>query len=266
MNPRFQIPSRAVLADGTYDVIRGMLLNHTITPGERIVIDSLARDLDVSQTPIRESLARLEADGLVVKQALRGYAATPLLTSTEVDDLFQFRLLLEPWSAERAASQLDADGEAALESELGSVINAGVLDDSRNLDEAYELMSAHDSRFHGLIATLSGSPMVSDAFDRTHCHLHLLRLYRAGQARIAEAREDSGAVSDLFGMYYQPSNGFLAFAEHRAIAAAIADGDSERARALMAAHIQSSRDRFSTILSTLEHLPSGGADREERSR
>src|SRR4051812_43251817 len=83
-------PSRSVLSDETYDALRIMLLDHTIPPGQRINIDSIARELDVSQTPVREALARLEADDLVVKQPLRGYSATELLTSDQIDDLFQF--------------------------------------------------------------------------------------------------------------------------------------------------------------------------------
>ncbi len=65
---------RTVLSDETYSRIREMLLTHEIAPGERINIDALARDLDVSQTPVREALARLESDDLVIKEPLRGYA------------------------------------------------------------------------------------------------------------------------------------------------------------------------------------------------
>ena len=48
-------PRRLVLADGTYDAIRAMILDHEISPGEHVGIDELARDLGVSQTPVREA-------------------------------------------------------------------------------------------------------------------------------------------------------------------------------------------------------------------
>ena len=88
-------PRRLVLADGTYDAIKAMILDHEISPGEHVGIDELARDLSVSQTPVREALARLEADGLVTKIPLRGYEATDLLSVQEVDELFQFRSLID---------------------------------------------------------------------------------------------------------------------------------------------------------------------------
>ena len=73
-------PQRLVLADGTYDAVRAMILDHQISPGEHVGIDELARSLSISQTPVREALARLEADGLVTKIPLRGYEATDLLS------------------------------------------------------------------------------------------------------------------------------------------------------------------------------------------
>ena len=45
-------------------------MDHILPPGERVNIDALARELDVSPTPVREALARLEADGLVRKRPL----------------------------------------------------------------------------------------------------------------------------------------------------------------------------------------------------
>src|SRR5689334_22138989 len=100
--PRPLAPRQA-LADDMYEAIKALVMDHVIAPGARVNIDWLARELGVSQTPIREALARLESDGLVTKAPLRGYSATALLTRAEVDELFQFRLLIEPWAAARAA-------------------------------------------------------------------------------------------------------------------------------------------------------------------
>src|SRR3954447_4797766 len=91
---RSRIQPRPALADEVYEAVKALVMDHVIAPGARVYIDGLARQLGVSQTPIREALARLESDGLVTKEPLRGYSATPLLTRSEVDDLFQFRLLV----------------------------------------------------------------------------------------------------------------------------------------------------------------------------
>ena len=109
-----RLPQRQVLADDVYEAVKALVMDHVIAPGARVSIDGLARELGVSQTPIREALARLESDGLVTKEPLRGYSATPLLTRAEVDDLFQFRLLIEPWVAGRAAELASRDDHARI--------------------------------------------------------------------------------------------------------------------------------------------------------
>lgn len=240
-------PARSVLSDETHDAIRAMLLDHTIAPGQHINIDALSRELDVSQTPVREALARLESDDLVVKQPLRGYTATELLSVAQVDDLFQFRLLIEPWAAAQAAARLsDADRD-----ELAAELKRGALIGDLNIDEAYSAMSEHDARFHELISRLSGSAFVKDAFVRTHCHLHLFRLYQASQTQRLQAPHDSAFVGTLFSLYYEPTSGFRAFREHESIAAAIMAGNADDATDLMRSHIQSSRERFAPAMTAL---------------
>src|SRR3954452_4463078 len=86
---------RSTLGDDIYDVLRARILEHSMQPGDRVNIDALARELEVSQTPIREALARLESDGLVRKRPLVGYTVSPLLTRAEFTRMFEMRLLLE---------------------------------------------------------------------------------------------------------------------------------------------------------------------------
>ena len=241
-------PIRTVLSDETYSRIRDMVLDHTIAPGERISIDGLARELDVSQTPVREALARLESETLVVKEPLRGYAATELLTLDQLKDLFEFRGVIEPWAAARAAMNITEEGCQKLREELDSGRKAEGLE----VDEAYQAMSEHDARFHTLIAELSGSEFVKDAYVRTHCHLHLFRLYTVLKTWMNEAREGAEVVSDLFQLYYQPKSGFLAFQEHTQIAEAVMSGNAEAASELMLGHIQNSLARFAPTMSAIE--------------
>src|SRR5689334_21207486 len=147
-----RLPQRQVLADDVYEAVKALVMDHVIAPGARVSIDGLARQLGVSQTPIREALARLESDGLVTKEPLRGYSATPLLTRSEVDDLFQFRLLVEPWAAARAAEVASRDDHARIAAEIAAMPEPP----SSDAYEAYKSLAAHDSRFHGLLAELAG--------------------------------------------------------------------------------------------------------------
>lgn len=241
-------PMRTVLSDETYSGIREMVLNHKIAPGERISIDGLARELDVSQTPVREALARLESETLVVKEPLRGYAATELLTLDQLKDLFEFRGVIEPWAAARAAQHITEEGRKRIREELDSGRKAAGLD----IDKAYQAMSEHDARLHALIAELSGSEFVKDAYVRTHCHLHLFRLYTVRKTWMKEGREGAEVVSELFELYYQPKSGFLAFKEHQQIADAVMTGEEELSSELMLSHIQNSLERFAPTMSALQ--------------
>lgn len=207
---------RHVLAEDVYEAVKALVMDHVIAPGARMSIDALARDLGVSQTPIRESLARLEADGLVTKQALRGYTTTPLLTLAELEDLFQLRRLLEPWGAAQAASRVTPAAARALRAELAA---AQDIPDGPEY-ESYRAVAAHDARFHDLVLSASGSDAVRLAFERTHCHLHIFRLYHA------------------------QGIGGQAVREHESIVEAIADGDPDAAAGAMNAHLDASLARL----------------------
>ncbi|OLT07732.1 GntR family transcriptional regulator [Pseudonocardia sp. CNS-004] len=200
-----------MLADDVREAIQAMIMDHVLAPRERISIDGLARQLAVSPTPVREALARLETAGLVVKEPLRGYYTTPLLTLDQLDDLYQFRLLIEPWAARKAAERADDEGRARLTDELDS---ADIPDAATY--EAYKALAAHDARFHLLITSLAGSDQVRQAFERTHCHLHIFRLH------------------------YDRGIGPKTLAEHRRITDAVLAGDSEAADLAMREHLERS--------------------------
>ena len=66
-----------------------------------MTIDALARELRVSQTPIRDALNRMEADGLVVRVPHAGYRIPPQITRARFEDMLEIRLLLEPAAARK---------------------------------------------------------------------------------------------------------------------------------------------------------------------
>jgi DNA-binding GntR family transcriptional regulator len=237
-------PRRSILSDETYSMIRAMIFAHEIVPGDRVNIDALSVQLGVSQTPIREALARLESEHLIAKEPLKGYRATNLLTVKEFADLFSFRLLIEPFAAEQAAILIDSDGIKKLQKEIASAKEAITLDDERLMAAITE----HDARFHTLIATYSGNRSLTSAFANTHCHLHLFRLYVATQKHLVEPGDNTTFVQDLFARYYQSDRGQIAIRQHVAIAKAITSRNPERAKKEMHGHIESSLKRFTSDL------------------
>lgn len=211
-------PSRQVLADGVYEQLRALIVNHGIEPGARANIHELARELDVSGTPVREALARLESEGLVSRLPLRGYRVTELLTRKEVADVYELRLLLEPPQAAAAARVMTTSCAAALEAELATCPSAP----AGSTYEGYKALTAHDARLHELVLRIAGNPVIEQAFARTHCHLHFFRL-----------------------SYSRPF-GEQTIAEHRAIVTALVTGKSRAAHAAMTYHLETARDRLLT--------------------
>ena len=77
--PRLGLPAMTPSKqERTYAILRSRILDGTYGPGQRLVIDALARDLDVSPMPVREAIRRLEAEGWLTYQRHQGAQVAPL--------------------------------------------------------------------------------------------------------------------------------------------------------------------------------------------
>ena len=101
------------LSDRLVDVLRDYILSGAIEPDLPIRQDALAAELRVSKIPLREALARLESDGLVISQPNRGFFVRPM-SPEEAEEIYALRLKLEPDAAAAACLvATEADQEAA---------------------------------------------------------------------------------------------------------------------------------------------------------
>ena len=207
---------RARLGEHVYDELLARLLSHRLEPGQRLTIDALARELGVSQTPIREAMQRLEAGGVVVRTHLAGYRVAPQLTREQFEELVEVRLLLEPAAARWAAQRMDAAAVADLAALATSLQGAAGEPEGTS----YAVFAGLDARFHDAVAAGSGNAVVRDCLARMHTHVKLLRL-GSGQRVRTEA-----------------------VAEHQAVVDAVAARDPEAGAAAMLAPVQRSAARF----------------------
>jgi DNA-binding GntR family transcriptional regulator len=83
------------LVDVAYDAMLEGIFERGLLPGSRITIDALAKQLEMSITPVREALARLAAQRLVVWEENRGFTVAPLLSKQRYHDLYEAREFLE---------------------------------------------------------------------------------------------------------------------------------------------------------------------------
>lgn len=190
-----------------YELLRRKILEHTIAPDTRVNIHQISRQLGVSATPVREALRLLQGDNLLVATSNKGYATTPTLDAKGVRDLFELRLLIEPWAASVAAQNRLSNPAKTLMREIKSF--------DVSSDSIQQVMISHDSRFHRAILLTTENQTVIQAFDQSHCHLHLFRMFR----------EDWDWKTSL--------------RQHADIAEAISEADGKAAEQAMRAHLNS---------------------------
>lgn len=207
----------AGLVEAVYSAIFARLMSLRIAPGDRLTIDALARELGVSPTPVREALSRMESEGLIHKTHLVGYRAAAQLTAPQFEDLYDLRLLLEPYLAARAAQSVTPAQLAALRGLMAEMAGEGAALD-------YGRFAQLDKRFHDEIARAAGNAIAVEALARLHTHVHLFRLM--SNATVAGE----------------------ALKEHAAIIEAFERRDPAAAAEVMRAHIEKSRARLMPTL------------------
>lgn len=101
------------MASAAAEEIRNRILAGDYPPGFQLRQDGLAGDLGMSRIPIREALVQLESEGLLKILPHRG-AIVVQLTADEIEELFNMRLLLEPFLFKRSAPLLTKEDFKAL--------------------------------------------------------------------------------------------------------------------------------------------------------
>jgi DNA-binding GntR family transcriptional regulator len=94
--------SPAVLGDEVYDRIVTALVEGTLEPGDRLIQDRLAEELDVSRTPVRDALKRLHVEGVLEPAGRRGYVVRRL-ADNDIEAIYDTRRVIEGHAAELAA-------------------------------------------------------------------------------------------------------------------------------------------------------------------
>lgn len=208
-------------AEEVLQILRRDILSLRIPPDTRISIDSLARELGVSQTPIREALRQLEVMGLVTKRHYAGYHSAPKLTRRQFDELYEVRLQLEPYAARLAAERMDAGQLEQLRTLVGEM-QPGLSHPS------FGRFAEQDGELHDLIAECSGNRIIQEMLGQLHLHFHIFRLRFHAEVTTA------------------------AMTEHDKLLAALAAHDGPGAEAAMREHIERSYARLAPFASERE--------------
>jgi len=211
---------RQPLADQMYQVLLDQFMDGARGPGEPLNIGALSRELSVSQTPLREALARLEHTGLVRREALRGYRVAPMMSLVEVRQLREARLAIEPSLAAGAAGRTTPEFLADIKAALDEFESSGGHAD--RVAEGFETYWRSDDRFHGLIAAQAGNPFLESMYLALAGQIQRFRMFsKLGRTSVNHAAP-----------------------EHRRVYEAILRGDAEAAAEAMREHIRGAAARI----------------------
>jgi DNA-binding GntR family transcriptional regulator len=167
--------------DQVFAEARERILSGRLPADAPIRQDALALELGVSKIPLREALARLESDGLVVSHPNRGFIVRPL-SRADAEDVFDLRLRIEPNACvlgALGADQAAHDAARAAFSALDAALRNGLADVGRRNRE-FHLALVRPSGRGVTIETVDRLLALSERYVRVHLGEHR-RLDRASR-------------------------------------------------------------------------------------
>lgn len=141
------------LQDIAYDRIRDDIFSCALAPNELLTEVRLASRYDMGKASIRSGLLRLCHEGILKAKARRGYIVSPV-TVRDIQEIFQLRLILEPWAARMAAGRLQ-------ESLLAQLYGASQLEYSPEDPESVSKFLDANKLFHVSIAKAAGNRRIA---------------------------------------------------------------------------------------------------------
>ena len=217
------------LADRVYQAILDDILDGTMVPGQHLVQEQLAAELNVSRQPIQQAMALLKADGVVEKVGRRGLAVAPL----DVDRMrhhYDLRGLIDGYAARQAADRV-AGGMIEIAQARQNLNNSLRLWNSKGEMAPLKDQVLQDEQFHRAIYEMSGNPIVLDSV-RPHW-----RFLRRAMADVLRHAEPPAAI----------------WQQHAAISEAVLLGKPDMAADLSIRH---TRDACNELAEVLEALSS----------
>lgn len=222
------IPS-APLSEVAYQRIKDMIITVRLRPGDQIDESWLADELSIGRTPIRESLFRLAAEGLIQVHRGRGFLIRDV-TLSDLKDLFEALLILERSAAALAARRIKTEQVTILRK-----INAD-FEKAWNKKDFLQV-TLQNSRFHRAIY---------DAADNAFLKTYLDSLQNQSQrlAYLCFSRQE--AAIDL------ESHAVHSIKDHERLIASLKKGDEAEAVHIVTGHIKLFRNRVNQFASPPE--------------
>jgi len=191
-------------SEWAYEEVRKMILGGELKPGATVNQEELAGELQISVTPLREGLRRLEGEGFVTLNAHRTLTINGL-SAQELEDVYAMRLLLDPLAVALATQRMTGEQVA--------VVNRLARAHPRGGPTA---VLAANREFHRAVYAASGNSFLTRTLDQLWS--------AADRYRLALISEHGSVIPRVD-------------AEHLEIAEAVAARDAATASSLMQRHV-----------------------------
>jgi DNA-binding GntR family transcriptional regulator len=148
--PLGAMPDRKSLGDHVFENLRQAIIRGDVAPGDRLVESRIAEVLDISRTPVREAIHKLEREGLLRKLPHGGFTVVHL-SREDIEETFGIRCVLESYAARLAALNHKEEELIPLEEKIREFqlsVAKGRLEELPRIN----------TEFHNLFYALSRSP------------------------------------------------------------------------------------------------------------
>lgn len=210
--PTLKVIDRAPsLSDQVYVSLRDSIRSGRFKSGQALQEVTLAAELGVSRTPVREVLARLASEGLIHAEG-RGYSV-PRLSTRDIEDIYELRLMIEPQVLRKVAGRIQGpDQMQPFRAELANMIA------SHEAGDAVAFMDAN-YRYRDAWLSLESNTRLLRVIEQYSDHVRMLR---------ATTLDDAATrVIVIDGL--------------RALTGALAAGDGKAAADIMRMHLEGAR-------------------------
>lgn len=203
------------ISNRVYEILREKILNGEFAPGVRLDIASIAKQLGVSRTPIKEALNQLEIDGLIEINPRSGtYVAD--LTAKDVAECCEVRRVLEVYAVELAVQNASDEEIQTLQTLVQELKDLAAAKDP---DAIYARHLRLDHEFHKRIVALAHNSRLSRAHARENIQEQIKRIKHI---RYSQSERDLEVIQQ----------------EHERILAAFKARDVQAAKTAMDAHLR----------------------------
>ncbi|MBM7644161.1 DNA-binding GntR family transcriptional regulator [Scopulibacillus daqui] len=203
---------RQAVSDAAYHNIKQKIIDLDYKPDQPLSEEMLTGEMNISRTPLRQALHRLELEGLINRRA-NGRIAVASVTIEEAEEVFKVREVLEGLIAKEAAQHISSEQIEKLEEVL--VVMERAAEKGKNIS-----LIRHGSEFHHILYTAGRNETA-------------LRFLEQLNTRIERYRRLGGYLNPQ----YVP---MLPVQEHREIYNCIREHHLEEAEKAMRAHIRRS--------------------------